>query len=302
MPGTIFEIQHFSVHDGPGIRCTVFFKGCQMRCLWCHNPESIPTRPRELSFVESKCIGCGACFKLCPVNAHEMRDGRHQIHRDKCTLCGKCADTCPPKALTMLGREATAQEVIDEVLRDKAYYGQEGGMTLSGGEAMLQRNFVRELFALAKAEGINTALETNLAYDYSLLDGVKDNVDLFLVDWKESDPEKHLLYTGVPNDRIYKNIGRLHEEGRSTLLRCPIIPGLNDRSDHFLKIAELTKEFPELLGAELLPYHSLGISKNSRFGLSDLVETVSSRTPSDAEVAGWVAFIREHGGRVINET
>lgn len=301
MKGIIFDIQHFSVHDGPGIRTTVFLKGCQIRCLWCHNPEGLSLRPHELSFVAAKCIGCGRCAQLCPQHAHLLNDQCHEIDRTRCVRCGVCAEACPAKALSMAGREAEAQEVIAEVLKDRAFYAGKGGMTISGGEPMMQREFVRELVNLAKENGIHVALETNLCYDYHLLDGIRDQIDLFLTDWKESDSEKHREYTGVSNEQVLKNLRRLHDEGHAVLLRCPIIPGYNNREDHFARIAELTQELDRLIGAEVLPYHNLGVSKVGRFGLKGEFKTISLEAPDPETVRLWCTQIRERGGRLINE-
>lgn len=206
MKGVVFDIQHFSVHDGPGIRSTVFLKGCQIRCLWCHNPEGLSLRPHELSFVPSKCVGCGLCARQCPAQAHVLTQDRHEIRRDLCRRCGRCADVCPTKALSFCGREMEAEAVIEEVLRDRAYYRDNGGLTISGGEPMMQRAYVRELARLAREAHLNVALETNLCYDYAWLDGIRENIDLFLTDWKETDPEKHLAYTGASNARVRENL------------------------------------------------------------------------------------------------
>ena len=301
MKGVIFDIQHFSVHDGPGIRSTVFLKGCQIRCLWCHNPEGLSLRPHELSFVPTKCIGCGLCAQVCPVQAHVLTENTHTIEREKCLRCGKCTQVCPTKALVFCGREEEAEDVIAEVVKDRSFYRDNGGLTISGGEPMMQRDFVRELLRLAKENGLNTALETNLCYDYSWLDGIRQNVDLFLADWKESDPEKHREYTGVSNEQVLSNLRALHADGAHLLLRCPIIPGVNDRKDHLRMIAELTKEFINFEGAELLPYHNLGVSKMERFGLKNEFDSVSLKAPSQDTVKQWTDYVRSLGGRLINE-
>lgn len=201
----------------------------------------------------------------------------------------------------MCGRVAEATDVIAEVLKDRAYYRDNGGFTISGGEPMMQREFVKELLQLAKAENLNTALETNLHYDCAQLDGIRENVDLFLADWKETDPEKHRMFTGVRNERILENFRRLHNDGAKVLIRCPIIPSYNDREDHFRKIAQLTQEFPNFVGAELLPYHNLGVSKIARFGLKDEFDAINVEPPAPETVKQWVDFVRSLGGRLINE-
>lgn len=204
MRGTVFEIQHFSVHDGPGIRTTVFLKGCQMKCLWCHNPESLDGKIGELSYVESKCISCGFCEKNCQNGCHQFVNGRHLIDRSKCDYCGKCVDMCPGRALTICAqRKKSVSEVMEEVLKDKSFYDESGGgMTISGGEPLLQVEFVKALAKEAKRNGISVAIETNACYDYSLLNGIRENVDLFLVDWKVTDDKKHVKYTGCSNVQV----------------------------------------------------------------------------------------------------
>lgn len=301
MRGVIFDIQHFSVHDGPGIRTTVFLKGCQIRCLWCHNPEGLSLRPHELSFTPSKCILCHQCAAVCPNHAHAFDEGRHTMRRDACIHCGKCTQSCPTHALIFCGREIEAQEVIDEVIKDRAYYRDNGGLTISGGEPMMQREFVYELIQLAHSENIPVALETNLCYDYSCLDGIRQEVDLFLADWKESNPELHRRYTGMSNEHVLDNLQRLHADGAKLLLRCPIIPGYNDREDHLKTIARLTRELPDFLGAEILPYHNLGVSKVDRFGLKDEFDAIALESPSTDTVKQWIDYVRSQGGRLINE-
>lgn len=300
--GHIFDIQHFSVHDGPGIRCTVFLKGCNLRCLWCHNPESLLTRPLELSFVPSRCIGCGYCFKVCPNQCHWMDDGEHKLDWSKCVLCGQCAKECYSKALTTIGRNATAEEVIEEVMRDEMFYETSGGgITLSGGEPILQREFLKTVLAMARERSIHTALETNAVYNFALLDGVKENVDLFLVDFKATDRDAHKRLTGADNTLVLENLKKLHDEGRNVLIRCPIVLGQNDTQEHFKKIAELTYEYPDFMGAELLPYHRLGVSKINRFGLTDDVPHVEFDIPTRETEQHWIDTVRGFGGRLVNE-
>lgn len=301
MKGTIFDIQHFSVHDGPGIRTTVFLKGCQIRCLWCHNPEGLSLRPHELSFLPSKCFFCGQCASICPNDAHILGENSHKIRRELCVRCGKCATVCPTHAISYCGREIESTEVIREALKDRAYYLESGGLTISGGEPMMQRDFVRDLIQQAHAQNIRVALETNLCYDYRWLDGIREHVDLFLADWKESNPELHQRYTGISNIQVRENLYRLHNDGSQLLLRCPIIPGYNDRKDHFETIAKLTLDLPRFMGAELLPYHNLGVSKVDRFGLRNEFESISLESPEPKTVKQWIDYVRSLGGRLENE-
>ena len=300
MEGMVLEIQHFSVHDGPGIRTAVFLKGCQLKCLWCHNPESISSHP-ELSFIDGLCAGCGNCFKICPNAVHQNISGQHKVNRKKCDLCGLCAERCVGNALKIAGQKMPTAQVIAEVIKDLVYYRESGGgMTLTGGEPMAQRLFVRELAALAKEYHLHVAMETHLAYPYEWLDGIKQHIDLFLVDWKETDSARHREYTGVGNEQIYENIKQLSKEGFKMRIRCPIIPGYNDREQHFRMIAMMTNIFSGIEGAELLPYHRLGIGKIQKFGLEDSLAYISPEEPSAETVDAWVRQCKEYGGRMIN--
>mgnify|MGYP002560389280 CR=1 FL=1 len=302
MIGHVFEIQPFSIHDGPGIRCNVFLKGCNLHCLWCHNPEGRLLRPVELSFVPSRCVGCGYCFRACKRNCHIMIDGKHIIQWDRCVRCGLCAKECYSNALTTVGYEATPEEVIEEVMRDAIFFDTSGGgITLSGGEPMMQHEFVRDVLTLAKQHGLHTALETCLAYDYGILDGIKENVDLFLADYKATNPQDHKRFTGVDNQIIIENLANLYHDGMNVLIRCPIIEGLNDTDEHFRRIAELTQQYPSFMGAELLPYHRLGISKIERFGLKGDIQYAEYQTPSLESQQRWIDTVRCHGGRLIND-
>lgn len=300
--GRISDIQHFSIHDGPGIRSSVFLKGCNLRCLWCHNPENILSRGQELSFVPSRCIFCGYCFRACPNGCHSIVNNEHKIDWDKCTRCGRCATECYSKALTVVGRTISAQEVVDEISRDEIFYETSGGgITLSGGEPMLQPEFVKNILALCKQRGIRTALETCAVYDYGKLDGIRENVDLFLVDYKATGAQAYKECTGADNHFVLENLQKLHDDGFNVLIRCPIIPGKNDTPEHFKKIAELTRTYPNFIGAELLPYHRLGVSKIDRFGLDNQLPHREFVTPDKDTVRRWVDTVRRYGGRLVNE-
>ena len=294
--GIIFGIQHFSVHDGPGIRSTVFLKGCNLNCLWCHNPESIDLNP-VISFIESKCTGCGNCFKICP-DVHKTVGNKHVIIREQCKACSNCVNGCYSKALELVGKKITAQEIISDLLRDKRYYDSSGGgITLSGGEPTVQYSFMHALLTLAKSKGLHCALETNGFSNYSIYEKVLPLVDLFLYDYKETDPRKHKEYTGVDNKKIIDNLRRLNHAGARIILRCTIIPGINDRDDHFKAIAGLTKELNNVEGAELLFYHDLGVSKAERMGLESQVKY---EQPAAETTEKWKKLVLGYGGKLVN--
>ena len=266
--GTIFNIQRFSVDDGPGIRTTVFFKGCPLSCVWCHNPESHETR-RELFFYPQKCIGCGACAAVCPNGCHILTDAQTDFHtfdRSACVRCGKCAEACCTKAIDIAGREATVEDILKEVRSDSIFYEESGGgMTVSGGEPLSQAAFVLELCTAAKAEGIHVAMETCGWASWETVEPFLSCVDLFLYDYK-AEKEDHKRLTGVDNDRILENLEKLSARGAHIILRCPIVPDCNDTDAHFEAIAALAKRLDGIEGVHLEPYHPLGISKSEQLG------------------------------------
>ncbi len=300
--GRVFDIQRFSIHDGPGIRTTVFLKGCPLRCLWCHNPEGIRPEPL-LSFAADKCIACGSCVDACPNQAHVMDQQKgHVFLRERCTAIGKCAEVCPSRALELVGRDVSCDEVLDQVLRDRLFYETSGGgLTLSGGEPLLQIEFAEALLRGAKKAGVHTAVETAGHVTFARLARVAPYTDLFLYDVKDTDDARHRKNTGVPVIGILDNLRALHDAGASVLVRLPIVPGVNDRQDHFRKVALIVKPLSGLLGVEDLPYHSLGTGKRQRLGL-ELTDGADPVPPSQETVAGWVDSLRSLGVRVVNET
>lgn len=262
----VTEIQRFCMHDGPGIRTTVFFKGCPLRCEWCHNPETQKAKS-ELLFYEKKCIGCGACL-VCENGAHRLTD-RHEIDRDKCVGCGRCAEACPTCALELCGREYTVDELIREIEKDRAFYGETGGITLSGGEPFVQGELLVELLRKCKARGINTAVETCGYVDGELLRAALPHVDLFLWDVKDTDSKRHRRYTGVPNDPILRNLALINERMARIRLRCILVNGVNTDTTHYSRLAELALSTNELDGIEIIPYHAYGGTKSTFIGRSD---------------------------------
>ncbi len=292
--GAIFDIQRFSIHDGPGIRTTVFFKGCPLRCLWCHNPEGMTSQP-ALLFAPDRCIGCGACFGICAHHAHVMRDEVHRLDRAKCRVCGRCAAECHAGALTLAGSTKTAGAVLEEALRDRAFYETSGGgITLSGGEPTFQPDFCEALLRLAKAERLHTAMETCGWAEWPRFERLAPLTDLFLFDYKETDPERHSAFTGADNRLILDNLRRLHAAGKAIQLRCPVIPGCNDRPDHFEGIARLWKELPGLAGVEIMAYHRLGEGKRDRLGQAGN-DRLQTAPPEPGTVESWKRFLRERG-------
>ena len=293
--GLIFGHQRFSIHDGPGIRTCIFFMGCNLFCAWCHNPEGLSGSP-VLDYAEMKCIDCGSCVAACPVGAHEMVDGKHQLNRQICTACGSCVSACPAGALKIAGQRVDTDDVMRIIRRDVKFYDQDGGVTLSGGEALLQTEFAVSLLKRCRAEGIHTAVETNGMHAFSTFEQVMPWVDLFLFDFKLSDPELLGSCTGANLDLVLANLRALHDAGANVRLRCPIISGLNDHESHFRAIAQLTADLPGLTGAEILPYHNLGVSKSAHLGQ---IQT-SFSVPDPETVLSWKKQLISYGARLVN--
>ncbi|MGI6653260.1 MAG: glycyl-radical enzyme activating protein [Christensenellales bacterium] len=266
MKGRLFNIQRFSVHDGPGIRTSVFLKGCPLRCLWCHNPEGISTKP-VISYDARKCAACSACTRACPAR-HSIQNGQHIYDRAGCNGCGACAEACLFGALELAGYERTVGEVMDTVRRDAPFYRGVGGLTITGGEPTLQSDFSTALAAAARAEGISVCVETCGYCPEHTLRTLAAYTDLFLFDIKETDAARHKAYTGVNPAPIIANLRALDAAGQATMLRCPIIPGFNDRLEHMEGIANIANTLSHARGIELMPYHPLGQGKAERFGLT----------------------------------
>ena len=274
MKGLISNIQRFSLTDGDGIRTTVFFKGCNMKCNWCHNPETL-SGDRELMFYAGKCIGCGKCFSACPVGAHSVVDGKHIIDRKKCTACCKCAAVCYAEALVMCGREMTVDEVMREVRQDKAYYdSSKGGVTLSGGEVLCQKEFAMALADACHAENIRVALETNLCFSFEHLKPLAEKADLIMCDLKLMDDEAHKKNTGVSNKYILENIKKLDGLGIPVIVRTPLIPGVTDSKENIKAAAEFVCGMKNLVRYELLNFNPLGEGKYKSLDAENLYEKV----------------------------
>jgi pyruvate formate lyase activating enzyme len=272
--GTLFDIKQFSIHDGPGIRTTVFLKGCPLRCWWCHNPEGQAMEP-ELILRPERCIGCGACLETCEQDAISQDEGRIVTDRERCTACGACVQVCYAEARSLVGRQVSVAEVMDAIERDTAFYDQSGGgVTISGGEPLAQPNFLRELLRACKNRRLHTTLDTCGCAPWEVVDSVRQYVDLFLYDLKLMDDERHRAFTGVSNRPILENLRRLAGEGHRPLrqgsaqviLRLPIIPGINDDEENLRAMGAFAADLPHLERVDLLPYHRIGRDKYQRLG------------------------------------
>lgn len=263
----VTDIQRFCMHDGPGVRTVVFLKGCPLRCAWCHNPETQKSTP-EILFYESKCICCGACVSACPVGAHALHPER-VFDRSLCTACGRCTAVCCTDALTPAAGDMTASEILSAVLRDRAFYGEAGGITVSGGEPTLHAEGVIPLLTACKEAGITTCVETCGEFSSRLLPPLCAVTDLFLWDVKDTDPARHKAYTGVDNRRILDNLREADRLGAKTRMRCILVAGVNTEVSHYEALAALYRSLSHCEGVEFIPYHAYGGSKMLPLGMPD---------------------------------
>jgi len=267
MEGNIFNIQRYSIHDGPGIRTTVFLKGCGMRCFWCHNPESWAAAPQLQAFTE-KCVGCLNCVGACPNKAHEVTDNGREFKRELCGGCGKCADVCRAEALVLIGKTVSVGEVVAEVNKDREFYEQSGGgVTFSGGEPLGQPLFLEALLRMSKAEGLHTAVDTAGDADWGVFASAAPFVDLWLYDIKVIDGAAHKKAAGADNAGIHENFKRLVGAGADIIVRVPVIPGLNDGEDDKKVLAAFLEEARFAGPVEYLPFHRLAKSKYDSLGM-----------------------------------
>ncbi len=296
--GIIFNIQRYSVHDGPGIRSIVFLKGCPLTCQWCANPESQHRQP-ELAYNDYKCIGtseCQYCLTICPAGAIQKNQDKIRIDRKLCTNCDLCADSCPSKALNMYGKSMSVNEVLDTVEQDSIFYSRSGGgMTLSGGEPLLQADFATELLKEAKRRRINTTIETCGYADWEKVEQVCQYVDNILFDIKSMDSSKHKEFTGVPNEKILDNFQRLCNRFPNTpiTVRTPVIPGFNDTEQDIVAILNFIKGIPQVR-YELLGYHRLGEPKYIYLGKDYLLSGV--KPMAEDRLAVLKKLVQEHLG------
>ena len=276
----VVEIQRFCTHDGPGLRTTVFFKGCPMRCVWCHNPETQKFE-REIMLHTALCIGCGACVSACPTGAQKLTKSDRCRVVSLCQSCGACAEVCLTEACKAVGTDMSAECVLQEVLADAAFYGQSGGVTLSGGEPLCAAG-VLELLRLLKQNGLHVLVETAGMCESDVLRAAVPYVDEFYFDIKHTDPQKHKELTGVAQDAILRNLALADELGAKTRLRCLLVNRLTTDDAHFVRVAKLYASLKHCSGVQLLRYHPMGGSKAFALGLDNSGN--AAWIPTDAQI------------------
>ena len=296
MKALISDIKRFAVHDGDGIRTTVFFKGCPLKCRWCHNPEGISRKP-QLSYIAKKCIQCGACIDRCPAGAHQFFPEGHVFHRDRCLSCGSCVEECLGQALKLYGREITVDELMPHLLEDADFYESSGGgVTLSGGEPLMQAVFCRELLERLKKEDIRTAVDTCGYASKQAVEAVMPYTDLFLYDLKAVDEEVHKRCTGVSNRPILENLRYINSCGKAVEIRIPYVPGMND--GEIERMGGFLKDLSAVKCVKVLPYHGFAASKYEALGMENPLPRTES--PGDEVLAQAVARLRSFGLNAVS--
>ena len=304
--GAVFNIQRFSIHDGPGIRTTVFLKGCALSCFWCHNPEGRRTT-LELQFFPDRCTACGACVEACPNSAHEFLDDVHIFHRELCESTGACVDTCYPQALQMNGQIMTVEQVMEEVLRDKAFYESSGGgVTLSGGEPSLSNDFAFAILEQCKLHQLSTAIETCGECPWEFLERLLPVTDLFMMDVKHLEADEHRNATGKSNERVLENARRLALTDKPLIFRTPVVPTVNDSREAIERIASFVRTLMHLRGEngargktqseikyELLAFHKLAADKYHSLGME--YRAAAIHPPSREQMQDLVALAARCG-------
>lgn len=298
----IFDIKRYAINDGPGIRTTIFLKGCPLRCVWCHNPESWTPQPQKL-YKKTKCIGCRSCVEVCPQQALELTPDGIMPTDNNCLLCGRCTGECPTTALEMCGREWTMEALMDEIEKERAVMEDSGGgVTLCGGEPLMHPDYSLEILEELKRRGFHRTVDTTLYASQETVARIADACELFLVDLKLMDSEKHRLYTGVPNELILQNIRYLAEAGKHFLIRIPLIEGVNTDGENMEATARFLLTLnhrPSSLTVHLLPYHDVGKDKHRRMWSSYNPQGFQMAAPSEETQQRCAAQLESYGLHVV---
>lgn len=310
--GLIFNIQRFSIHDGPGIRTTVFLKGCSMKCFWCHNPEGRQPRA-EIQYFPEKCISCGECVQVCPNRAHILKDDKHIFLRELCQSAGECVKVCYSEALNLTGKEMSIDEIMEEIMRDRIFYDTSGGgVTLSGGEPVLNSEFSKNILKRCKDEALHTTIETCGNYPWKNLETLLPFIDFVMMDIKHLNPEKHEQVTGNSNELILANAKKLALTDKPILFRTPVIPSVNDTIEEIATISQFVKYLMELrmknafqknrsekIQFELLPFHRLAADKYRSLAMEYKARDFT--TLSSEEMTNLIDTAKSVGLNVLNE-
>lgn len=295
MKARIFEIKRFAVHDGDGIRTTLFLKGCSLKCLWCHNPEGIDFKP-QLAYYADKCISCEECVNVCNAGAHQMSPNGHVFDRSLCVSCGMCDNVCLGNALTFYGRNMSVDDLMPKLLEDREFYENSGGgVTLSGGECLCQADFCAELLKRLKAENIHTAVDTCGNVSRDAIDKVMPYTDIFLYDIKAFDEDVHIKCTGYSNKIILDNLRYIDSCGKQIEIRIPYVPEYNE--DQIDKIGRLLSELKNITKVKVLPYHNYA---GSKYKSLDMENTLPSKLPTNEQMTKAALLLKSYGLNVVN--